>query len=78
LGQANLDRMELAAKVILAIAAVLAVVGLVLLVASKLGVERLPGDLVIKRDGVTIYAPIGLMVLISVVATIVLTLLGRR
>ena len=70
--------MELAAKVILAIAAVLAVVGLVLLVASKLGVERLPGDLVIKRDGVTIYAPIGLMVLISVVATIVLTLLGRR
>jgi len=70
--------MELAAKVILGIAAVLAVVGLVLLVASKLGVERLPGDLVIKRDGVTIYAPIGLMVLISVVATIVLTLLGRR
>jgi len=70
--------MELAAKVTLAIAAVLAVVGLVLLVASKLGVERLPGDLVIKRDGVTIYAPIGLMVLISVVATIVLTLLGRR
>ena len=70
--------MELAAKVILAIAGVLAVVGLVLLVAAKVGVERLPGDLVIKRDGVTVYVPIGLMIAISVIATIVLNLLARK
>lgn len=70
--------METAAKILLGIAAALALAGVVLLAASRLGLERLPGDIVIKRDGFTLYAPIGLMILLSVIATIVLNLIARR
>jgi hypothetical protein len=70
--------MATAGKVLLGAAAVLALVGISLLVASRLGVERLPGDLVLRKGNFTLYAPIGLMILLSVVATIVLNLIARR
>jgi hypothetical protein len=69
---------ENAAKIVLALAAALALIGMILLVASRLGLERLPGDIVIRRDGFTLYAPIGLMIVASVIASIVLTLIARR
>lgn len=70
--------METAAKVLLGLAAVLAVAGAGLLLASKLGLERLPGDLVIERDGFTLYVPIGLMIVLSIALTIVLNLIFRN
>jgi hypothetical protein len=70
--------METFAKVLLGIAAALALIGGALLVGSKLGIGRLPGDVVIRRGNFTFYAPIGLMILVSVVATLVLNLLLRR
>jgi Protein of unknown function (DUF2905) len=69
--------MESVAKVLLGLAALLALVAGALLLASKLGLERLPGDIVIKRDGFTLYAPIGLMIVLSIVLTIVLNLISR-
>jgi DUF2905 family protein len=69
---------ETAGKILLGVAAVLALVGAGLLLASKLGVERLPGDIVIKRGNFTLYAPIGLMILLSLIGTLVLNLLLRR
>jgi hypothetical protein len=70
--------METAGKLLLILAAALALVGGGLLLASKLGVSRLPGDIVIKRDGFTLYAPIGLMIVLSIVGTIVLNLISRN
>ena len=70
--------MESVAKILLATAAFLAVAGGALLLVSKLGVDRLPGDLVIRKGGFTLYAPIGLMIVLSLVATIVLNLIARR
>jgi Protein of unknown function (DUF2905) len=70
--------MESVAKVLLGLAVLLAVVGGGLLLAAKLGLERLPGDIVIKRDGFTLYAPIGLMIVLSIVLTIVLNLISRE
>jgi len=70
--------MATAAKLLLVAAAVLALIGVVLLVASRLGIERLPGDLVIRKGNFTLYAPIGLMIILSLVATIVLNLIARR
>jgi hypothetical protein len=69
--------MEGVAKVLLGLAVLLALVGGGLLLASKLGLERLPGDIVIKRDGFTLYAPIGLMIVLSIALTIVLNLISR-
>jgi hypothetical protein len=43
-----------------------------------MGVDRLPGDLVLRRGNFTLYFPIGLMILLSVVGTIVLNIILRR
>jgi DUF2905 family protein len=50
---------ETVGKILLLTAAVLAVIGVVLLIAGKLGLGRLPGDIVIHRDGLTIFIPFG-------------------
>jgi hypothetical protein len=70
--------METAAKLALGIAALLALLGGALLLASKLGLERLPGDVLLRKGSFTLYAPIGLMIALSVIATIVLNLILRR
>jgi hypothetical protein len=69
--------METAAKVLLAIAALLALLGGGLFLAAKLGLERLPGDIVIRKDNFTLYAPLGLMIVLSLVLTVVLNLISR-
>ena len=59
-------------------AIVLLVLGALFLLLGWLGVDRLPGDLVFRRGNATLYFPLGLMILISVVGTIVLNLVFRR
>jgi DUF2905 family protein len=59
-------------------ALVLLVLGGLFLLLGRLGLERLPGDLVFRRGNFTVYFPIGLMILLSVVGTIVLNVLLRR
>ena len=70
--------METAGKVLLVSALVLAIVGLAALGLAKIGVERVPGTLSWKSDNVTVFVPIGLMLLVSIVGTIVLNLFLRR
>jgi multisubunit Na+/H+ antiporter MnhG subunit len=65
-------------KLLIGGAIVLLVIGVLFLLLGRLGVERLPGDLVFRRGSTTFYFPIGLMILISVVGTIVLNLVFRR
>jgi hypothetical protein len=38
----------------------------------------LPGDIRIERDGFTFFAPLGTMLVISIVLTILLNLFSRR
>ena len=59
-------------------ALVLLVLGGLFLLLGRLGLERLPGDLVFRRGNFTVYFPIGIMILLSVVGTIVLNVLLRR
>ncbi len=69
--------MEWIAKALLIAAAVLAAIGGALLLASKLGLDRVPGDIVVRRGGLTIYIPLGLMVVLSVAASVLLMLWRR-
>jgi hypothetical protein len=75
-----LTAMEGAAKIVLIGAAALALAGLALLALSRLGVTDLPGTFRWRsRNGnATVYAPVGLMILLSVVGTILLNLFFRR
>ncbi len=59
-------------------AIVLLVLGVLFLLLGRFGLDQLPGDLVFKRGGLTVYFPIGVMILLSVVGTIVLNVIFRR
>lgn len=59
-------------------AVVLLVLGALFLALGRFGIDRLPGDLVLRRGNFTVYFPIGIMILLSVVGTIVLNVLLRR
>ena len=59
-------------------ALVLLVLGCLFLVLGRVGLDRLPGDIVFRRGNLTVYFPLGLMILLSVVGTIVLNVLLRR
>ena len=67
-------------KLFLGAAAVLAVVGGLLLLADRfpgLRIGRLPGDLAVERDRFRFYFPITTSIVLSVVLTLVLWLLRR-
>ena len=59
-------------------AVVLIVLGGLFLLLGRLGIDRMPGDFVFRRGDATFYFPIGLMILLSVVGTIVLNIVFRR
>jgi hypothetical protein len=59
-------------------AIVLLVLGGLFLLLGRFGMDRLPGDLVFRRGNATFYFPIGLMIVLSIVGTIVLNLIFRR
>ncbi|HEY8484994.1 MAG TPA: DUF2905 family protein [Longimicrobiales bacterium] len=65
-------------RLLLGAALLLAVVGLVFVILERLGLGRLPGDIVWRRGNVTVYFPLGLMLLLSLILTILLNVLLRR
>ena len=65
-------------KLLIGGALVLLVLGGLFLLLGRLGLDRLPGDLVLRRGNFTVYFPIGLMILLSIVGTILLNLFLRR
>ncbi len=74
-----MDGIEPLGRALIVIGLVVAGVGLVIVFGSRVPIlGHLPGDIVIKGDNATIYIPLGTMLLISVVASLVLGLLGRR
>jgi len=70
--------MEGIGKLLIGGAILLLVLGGIFLLLGRVGMDRLPGDLVFKRGNLTVYFPIGLMILLSVVGTILLNLFFRR
>ena len=54
-----------------------AAVGLLWPWIGRLGLGRLPGDILVQRDGFTFYAPITTGILVSLVLSLVVWLLSR-
>lgn len=69
-------------KLLIVLGVVIAIAGVLVMLGSRIGLGRLPGDLVFERDNVNIYVPIVTSILLSIVVTIalnvVLGLLNRR
>jgi hypothetical protein len=68
-------------RMLLVMGAVLAVVGLGLILAERfpgLRIGRLPGDIRWERGNFRFYFPLATSILVSVVLTLALWLIGRR
>lgn len=65
------------AKWLIILGIVLVAAGLLWPLIQKLGLGRLPGDIVIERENFRLYLPLGTSILISVVLSLVLWLIGR-
>jgi hypothetical protein len=76
-GAAVYDRAGMTQKALIIAGAALLAIGLLWPWLSKLGLGRLPGDIVIEREGFAFYFPITTMILISVVATVLWRLFGK-
>ena len=64
-------------KLLLVTGAVIAVVGGLLVVGSRLGLGRLPGDVTARGGSVSFFFPVVTCLLVSVVLTVVLNILLR-
>ena len=70
--------MDALGKMLLVAGVLIAALGGILLLAGRFGLPRLPGDILVRRDHFTFYMPLGLMIVVSIVLTIILNLLSRR
>jgi uncharacterized protein HemY len=65
-------------RALMVLGALLFLIGVVLTLAGRLpGFGQLPGDVVIKRDNFQLFAPLGTMLVLSLILTLVVNLLGR-
>lgn len=65
-------------KLLIGGAVLLLLLGGLFLLLGRLGIDRLPGDLVFRRGNTTVYFPVGIMILLSIVGTILLNIFLRR
>jgi len=65
-------------KVLIVAGAGLLLLGVLLVLGARLPwFGQLPGDIVVKRDKFTLYAPIATMVLVSILLTVLVNVIGR-
>jgi hypothetical protein len=65
-------------RVLLVFGALLLLVGCGLIIAEKLGLGRLPGDIVVEKKGFRLYAPLATSIIVSLVLTALLNLFMRK
>ena len=65
-------------RLLIVAGALLLVLGLLWPWIGKLGLGRLPGDIVIHRDGFSLYLPLTTSLLLSGVVSLLLWLFGRH
>ncbi len=69
--------LESLGKLLLIGGAILGAAGLVVFLAGRLGLGRLPGDIFIQRENVTFYFPLATMLIVSIILTIIINLFRR-
>jgi cytochrome b subunit of formate dehydrogenase len=75
----NAGGMQALGWALIVVGVVIAVTGIVMVAGPRIPlIGHLPGDIVIQRENVTIYIPLGTMLLVSVIVSVVLALLNRR
>lgn len=65
-------------RILLVFGVVLLVVGGAFILAEKLGLGRLPGDIVVEKKSFRLYVPIATSILVSLILTAILNLAFRK
>ena len=74
-----MDGLEPLGRLLILVGLVVAALGALFVFGPRLPfIGQLPGDIVIRRDNLTIVIPITSMILISLIVSIVLAVIGRR
>ncbi len=72
-------RMEGVGRLLILLGVVAVIVGVGLLYLPRVPwVGRLPGDIVVRREGFTVYIPLATSIIVSIVLTLLLNLFFRR
>jgi len=66
------------ARFLIVLGLAILLVGLLWPYLSKLGLGRLPGDIVIERENVTLYIPLATCLLLSLVLSLIVWVANRR
>jgi len=66
------------ARFLIALGVILVIIGLLWPFLARIGLGRLPGDIVIERNNFKLYVPIATSILISIVLSLVLWLISQR
>jgi hypothetical protein len=64
-------------RTLITIGLLIALIGLLWPWISKLGLGRLPGDLIIDKPGFKLFAPFTTMIVVSIVLSLIIWLLRR-
>ena len=64
-------------KYLIVIGVVLIIAGLLWIAGERLGLGRLPGDIVIERENFRLYLPIASSIVISVALSVIFWLISR-
>jgi hypothetical protein len=65
-------------RALIILAVLIALLGVILILAGRGLIPRLPGDIAVERGNTRFYFPLGTSILLSVVMTVVLNLILRR
>lgn len=66
-----------AQRFLIGLGLVILIVGIAWPILSRIGLGRLPGDIMFQRGGVTFYSPLATCILISIIVSALFWLLGR-
>lgn len=66
-------------KMLIAMGLLIAAVGFLLIIAGKLNIPfgKLPGDIAYQKKNLTVFAPFGTMIVVSVILTLILNIFSR-
>ena len=66
-------------KMLIAMGLLIAAVGFLLIIAGKLNIPfgKLPGDITYQKKNLTVFAPFGTMIVVSVILTLILNIFSR-
>jgi hypothetical protein len=70
----NIDQL---AKTLIALGIGIIVLGVLLYLAGRLGIGRMPGDIYIKKGNFTFYFPIVTCILASIILTVIFSIFRR-